>query len=315
MVVCVVAPEKGPRLPVYLPQEKLNELEATAQALIICGKGILGTDETEQTLGNRNIIPGIRVSGNYTKLPGTFDEYTTEGLDDLARRCNEYQRRGCRFAKWRGVFKISAPTPSRLAMMEVANTLAKYAVISQAAGLVPLIEPEVIAEGIHSIKTAQRVHQEVLSCLFKAVQDHHVFLEGLLLQTNFVRSGKTAYDQSTVKENAVATLEALQRTVPAAVPGILFLSGGLTEDEATLNLNAINTLEGKKPWTLTFGYGRSMTNPVLSAWKGNDLNKAEAQCVLKRLARHNSEASMGLYQGLKSGTPTYRPLLYGNCAY
>ncbi|CDS42102.1 fructose 16 bisphosphate aldolase [Echinococcus multilocularis] len=361
MVLCDASQVKGPKFPIYLPQNKLEELEATANALIICGKGILATDETPATLGvrfssinlentpenrrryrellyatdcsikkyisgiimhpeslneqasdgkpmielitNRHIIPGIKVNREFVVLPGTFDECTTEGLDELARRCEEYRRRGCRFAKWRCVFKISAPTPSHLALIEIANVLARYAAISQLAGLVPLIEPEVVTEGNHNIKTAQRVCQEVLSYVFKTLQDHHIFLEGLLIETNFVRAGHTSCCQSSVEDNAKTTLEVLQRTVPPAVPGILFLSGGLSEDDATLNLNAINTIESKRPWALTFSFGRAMHNAVLTAWKGVDDNIPNAQCVLMRLARQNSQASMGFYKVLGRAAP------------
>ncbi|KAL5110525.1 Fructose-bisphosphate aldolase [Taenia crassiceps] len=373
MVLCEANQVKGPKFPIYLPQSKLDELEATANALVICGKGILATDETPAALGvrfsyinlennpenrrryreliystdcsikkyisgiimhpealnerasdgrpmielitNRRIIPGIKVNKAFVVLPGTFDECTTEGLDDLAQRCEEYRRRGCRFVKWRCVLKISAPTPSRLVLIEIANLLARYAAISQVAGLVPLIEPEVVTEGNHNIKTAQRVNQEVLSHVFKALHDHHIFLEGLLLETNFVRAGQTNCCQSSIEENAKTTLEVLQRTVPPAVPGILFLSGGLSEDDATLNLNTINTIESRRPWTLTFSFGRAMHNAVLLAWKGIDSNIPSAQCVLMRLARHNSEASMGRYRGVKKFPAGDRSFYVANYAY
>ncbi|VDM00778.1 unnamed protein product [Schistocephalus solidus] len=234
---------------------------------------------------DRKIIPGVKVDLGLVDLPGTFGECTTQGLDELSARCARYKNAGCQFAKWRCAFKICSKTPSYLAMKETANVIARYAVVCQKNGLVPIIEPDILCDGNHSLEISEHINETMLSYVFKALADHQIYLEGTLLKTNFIRSGHSSCKISTIEENAAATLRVLQRTVPVAVPGILFLSGGLAENSATLNLNEVNRTPGKKPWALTFSFGRALHNSVLQAWQGRKENVPSAHCQLLKLAK------------------------------
>lgn len=180
------------------------------------------------------------------------------GLDDLAQRCAQYKKDGCHFAKWRCVLKITKNTPSYQAILENANVLARYASICQANRIVPIVEPEVLPDGDHDLDRAQKVTETVLAAVYKALNDHHVYLEGTLLKPNMVTPGQSCPTKYSAQDIARATVTALNRTVPAAVAGITFLSGGQSEEEASVNLDAINKFNGKKPWPLTFSYGRAL---------------------------------------------------------
>ncbi|XP_021954513.1 fructose-bisphosphate aldolase isoform X2 [Folsomia candida] len=241
------------------------------------------------------IIPGIKVDTGCVNLMGAEGESTTQGLDGLSERCAQYKKDGCQFAKWRCVLKIGKNTPSYLAMLENANVLARYASICQMNGLVPIVEPEVLPDGDHDLDRAQKVTETVLAFVYKALNDHHVFLEGTLLKPNMVTAGQSCATKFTPEDNARATVTALQRTMPAAVPGVTFLSGGQSEEEASVNLCAINSFPGKKPWALTFSFGRALQASVLKAWAGKPENIKAGQDELLKRAKADSEASLGKY--------------------
>lgn len=249
-----------------------------------------------QLLQKHGIIPGIKVDKGVVPLAGTIGEGTTQGLDDLAVRCKEYYDGGCRFAKWRCVLTIGSHTPSHLGMLENANVLARYASICQQNGLVPIVEPEILQDGDHDLERCQKVTELTLAYVYKALADHHVFLEGTLLKPNMVTPGQSSSKRATPQDIARATVTALQRGVPVAVPGIVFLSGGQSEVDASVNLNAINQFRGKKPWALSFSYGRALQASVLKAWQGKDENLKAAQQVFFTRARANGLATMGKYE-------------------
>ncbi|XP_046386170.1 fructose-bisphosphate aldolase isoform X2 [Ischnura elegans] len=246
-------------------------------------------------LEERGIIPGIKVDTGVVPLFGAEDECTTQGLDNLAQRCEQYKKDGCHFAKWRCVLKIKKNTPSYQAILENANVLARYASICQANRIVPIVEPEVLPDGEHDLERAQKVTETVLAAVYKALNDHHVFLEGTLLKPNMVTAGQSCPKKYTPEDIAAATVTALSRTVPPAVPGITFLSGGQTEEEASVNLNAINKFNGKKPWALTFSYGRALQASVLKAWAGKPDGVKGGQNELIKRAKANALACQGLY--------------------
>lgn len=251
-------------------------------------------------LKSKGIIPGIKVDKGVKPLFGTNGECVTQGMDDLDARCAKYYAQGARFAKWRAVLHIKdsiGATPSLVAIDENAQTLARYASICQANGLVPIVEPEVLMDGDFSIEVAAAATEKVVAAVYKALSDHHVMLEGTLLKPNMVRSGSDAAVQATSKEIAVATVRVLQHTVPCAVPGITFLSGGMSEEEASLALNDINHAPGPRPWSLTFSYGRALQQSCLKAWSGKDENIPTAQAVLLARAQANSLANLGKYEG------------------
>lgn len=266
-------------------------------------------------LKSKGIIPGIKVDTGTVPLAGTDGEGTTQGLDGLAERCAQYKKDGVDFAKWRCVLKISAHTPTYLAMVENANVLARYAMICQQAGIVPIVEPEVLPDGDHDLETAQRVTEEVLAFVYKALADHHIYLEGTLLKPNMVTAGQSCHKKYTPQEVAVATVKALRRRVPAAVPGITFLSGGQSEEEATIHLNAINQVPLLKPWALTFSYGRALQASVLQAWKGKPENIKAAQDELIKRAKANGEAALGKYHGGIEGAAAGQSLFIAGHSY
>uniref|UniRef100_A0A8D8PTJ1 Fructose-bisphosphate aldolase n=1 Tax=Cacopsylla melanoneura TaxID=428564 RepID=A0A8D8PTJ1_9HEMI len=249
-----------------------------------------------ELLKQRGIIPGIKVDKGVVPLMGSEDECTTQGLDDLGARCAQYKKDGCHFAKWRCVLKINVNTPSYQAILENANVLARYASICQANRIVPIVEPEVLPDGPHDLERAQKVTETVLAAVYKALNDHHVYLEGTLLKPNMVTAGQSCTKKFTAQEIAQATVTALNRTVPAAVTGITFLSGGQSEEEASVNLDAINKFPGKKPWALTFSYGRALQASVLRAWGGKKDNLKAAQDELLKRAKANALASQGKYE-------------------
>ncbi|XP_061339136.1 fructose-bisphosphate aldolase, cytoplasmic isozyme [Gastrolobium bilobum] len=242
------------------------------------------------------VLPGIKVDKGTVELAGTDGETTTQGLDGLAQRCQKYYEAGARFAKWRAVLKIGPNEPSELAIHENAYGLARYAVICQENGLVPIVEPEILVDGPHDIHKCADVTERVLAACYKALNDHHVLLEGTLLKPNMVTPGS---DSPKVAPEVVAehTVRALQRTVPAAVPAVVFLSGGQSEEQATLNLNALNQVKGKKPWSLSFSFGRALQQSTLKAWSGKEENVKKAQEAFLTRAKANSEATLGTYKG------------------
>jgi len=251
-------------------------------------------------LVSQGIIPGIKVDQGVQPLYGTNNETVTQGITDLGKRCAKYYQAGARFAKWRAVLNINdlhGATPSQLAIEENARTLARYASICQQHGLVPIVEPEVLMDGEHPIELAAVATEKVLAAVYKALSDHHVLLEGTLLKPNMVRSGSEAKNQSSCDDIALASVRVLQHTVPVAVPGICFLSGGMSEEEATVALNEINRLDAIKPWSLTFSYGRALQQSCLKAWQGKSQNIQNAQREFLIRARANSEAQRGIYQG------------------
>lgn len=248
-----------------------------------------------ELLKKKGIIPGIKVDTGVVTLLGTEDESTTQGLDGLAQRCAKYKKEGAQFAKWRCVLKIGTRTPSPLSILENANVLARYASICQANGLVPIVEPEILPDGDHDLERAQKVTEKVLAAVYKALSDHHIYLEGTLLKPNMVTAGQSCSTKFSAEDNARATVTALQRTVPAAVAGVTFLSGGQSEEEASVNLNAINQYPGRKPWALTFSYGRALQASVLKAWGGKADNVAAAQGELLKRAKANGLAAQGKY--------------------
>lgn len=255
-----------------------------------------------ELLKKENILPGIKVDKGLAALPGTDEEKTTQGLDGLHERCAEYYKAGARFAKWRAVLSIDAAKgkPSNLSIQETAHTLARYAAVCQANRLVPIVEPEILSDGTHPITVCAEVTEKVLSAQFRALFEHHVLLEGCLLKPNMVTSGSECPDKAGPAEVAHYTTMVLKRTVPPALPGIMFLSGGQSEEQASLNLNAMNKL-GPHAWKLSFSYGRALQASCLKTWRGKPDNKAAAQNVLYERAKANSEAQRGVYGGGAGG--------------
>ncbi|KAL8560315.1 hypothetical protein ACOMHN_006046 [Nucella lapillus] len=268
-----------------------------------------------QCLTEKGIIPGIKVDKGVVPLAGTNDECTTQGLDGLGERCAEYKKLGAQFAKWRCVLKINKDTPSHLAMLENANVLARYASICQQNGLVPIVEPEVLPDGEHDLETAQKVTEQVLAYTYKALSDHHVYLEGSLLKPNMVTAGQACKKKYSHEQIAIATVTALSRGVPGAVPGVCFLSGGQSEEDATVNLDAINKYKGRNPWALTFSYGRALQASVLAAWKGKKENMPAAQAELIKRAKANGEACQGKYAGGVKSSAGEQSLFQAGHAY
>lgn len=248
-----------------------------------------------ELLITQGIVPGIKVDKGTVPLPKFPGETTTQGLDDLAHRLGEYQQLGARFAKWRAVIHIGANIPTPQAIASNAHALARYAAICQEQGVVPIVEPEVLMDGDHTIATCARVAEEVLHAVFHALHQQRVVLEYMLLKPSMVMPGSACPEQVTPQQVANATLACLRRTVPAAVPGINFLSGGQSETMATANLHALNATGEKQPWVLSFSYGRALQAPVLQAWRGEAANKAIAQRALYKRAHLNSAATQGEY--------------------
>jgi fructose-bisphosphate aldolase class I len=247
-----------------------------------------------KVLADKGIIPGIKVDTGAKKLALSDGEEVTEGLDGLRERLAEYHGLGARFAKWRATYTISDTLPSRLAYDANGHALARYAALCQEAGIVPIVEPEVYMEGSHSIERAFVVTSAALDALYAQLFEHGVHLEGTLLKPNMVLSGYDAKQQADDAQVAHFTLAAFRRGVPAAVPGIVFLSGGQTDEQATARLNEMNTM-GPHPWELSFSYGRALQAPALKAWKGDPANVPAAQQAFLLRARLNSAARSGSY--------------------
>ena len=329
----------------------LSELQATVDALVQKGKGILAADESgptiakrfkaigvesteenrrayrqlilaapalgefisgvilyDETMGQRaddgtplpqlaarqGIVPGIKVDAGKIALAHASGDEITEGLDGLAKRLAAYKQQGARFAKWRAVYNIADTLPSRLAVQANAEGLARYAAICQEQGVVPIVEPEVLMDGAHTMARCAEVTEGVLHEVFHALHRHKVSLEHMLLKPSMVVPGKEQAQRAGVAEVAAQTLAVLRRTVPASVPGIFFLSGGQTPAQATAHLDAMNRL-GPLPWQLSFSYGRALQDPAMQAWKGQAANAGAAQSALLKRARLNGAARQGKY--------------------
>ena len=249
-----------------------------------------------ELLTRRGIIPGIKVDGGAKPLALHVGEKITEGLDGLRERLQEYQQLGARFAKWRGVIEIyESDIPSASAIQANAHALARYAALCQEVGIVPIVEPEVLMDGSHSIQRCEAVTSQVLEIVFAELDAQRVAFEGMLLKPNMVIAGMKCPQQADVQQVAEATMRCLTRYVPAAVPGIVFLSGGQSAQDATAHLNAMNKF-GSHPWPVSFSYGRALQAPVLTAWKGLEQNVAEAQKIFFHRCRLNGLAHLGRYE-------------------
>ena len=242
------------------------------------------------------IIPGIKVDKGAHPMAGTDGEKVTEGLDGLSERLFEYYAQGARFAKWRAVLTITNDTPSSECVSANAHALARFAALCQEHGLVPIVEPEILMDGSHTIEDAFIITEEVLHTTFYELYAQGVTYEGMVLKPNMVLSGYDCASQSSADEVAEMTVTCLSRTVPSAVPGIAFLSGGQSNEKATAHLNAMNQLlNGSGPWNLTYSYGRALQAPALKTWAGSSDNVEAAQDAFLKRARLNALATMGEY--------------------
>ena len=339
-----------------------DRLQATVDALVQAGKGILAADESGPTISKRfngigvesteenrrayrnlllatpglgafisgvilyeetlvqrtddgtslpelaarqGIVPGIKVDAGKIALAHAPGDEITQGLDGLAKRLSAYTEQGARFAKWRAVYNISDTLPSRLSIEANADALARYAAICQDESVVPIVEPEVLMDGGHTLERCAEVTEAVLHEVFYALHRHRVVLEHMLLKPSMVVAGKEQARQAPVVEVAAQTVRVLRRSVPAAVPGIFFLSGGQTPAEASAHLDAMNRF-GPQPWALSFSYGRALQDPVLQAWKGQAVNARSAQDALLERARLNSAAREGRYDAAMEGAGRQR---------
>jgi len=283
-----------------------REMFFTTPAIAEFISGVIMQDETihqrsstgiamADVLARQGILPGIKVDNGAKPLAGSPDEKITEGLDGLRERLKAYRDIGARFAKWRAVITVSDTLPSATCVIANAHALARYAALCQESDIVPIVEPEVLMDGSHTIERCEEVTGEVLHAVFNALFEQKIFLEGMLLKPNMVISGKECTKQASVEEVARATLRCLRRHVPAAVPGIVFLSGGQDQLAATEHLSAINQLEGPKPWKLSFSYGRALQDEALKAWRGTDQNLKAGQQAFYHRAKCDSAAALGRY--------------------
>jgi fructose-bisphosphate aldolase class I len=294
-------------------EDKRREYRSLILSTPGLGKFVSGVILFEETLGqnsldnvpitkllqSQRIVPGIKVDMGKKPLINAPGDEITYGLDGLDDRLEIYKNQGARFAKWRAVYNVSDTLPSRQAVEANAEMLARYAALCQSKGIVPIVEPEVLIDGNHNIKRSADVNEAVIAEVFKALRRHRVELESIILKPSMVTPGKECAKASP-EEVAEATLRVLRRVVPAAVPGINFLSGGQTPEEATLNLNAMNSL-GQQPWSLSFSYGRALQEPAQKAWAGKLDNKHAAQNAMLKRARLNGAASSGEYKAEMEG--------------
>jgi fructose-bisphosphate aldolase class I len=246
-------------------------------------------------LARKGIIPGIKVDKGAMELALCPGEKVTEGLDGLRPRLAEYFKLGARFAKWRAVITIGEGIPTHTCLYANAHALARYAALCQEASIVPMIEPEVLLDGDHTVERCEEVTEATLRATYAAMAAHNVSLEHLILKTSMVVSGKECPRQANVDEVAERTVRVLKRTVPAAQPGIVFLSGGQSDEAATAHLNAMAAMKGL-PWPLTFSYSRALQNPALKAWRGQAANAAAAQKAFHHRAHMNGLAAQGKYK-------------------
>jgi fructose-bisphosphate aldolase class I len=282
-----------------------RELLFTADGVDEYISGVILFDETirqssadgtpfPKLLAERGIIPGIKVDKGAKPLALAPEETITEGLDGLRARLEEYYELGARFTKWRATYSVGDGLPSEYCVWTNAHALARYAALSQEAGLVPIVEPEVLMDGTHSIEGAANATGRALQAVYTELHDQRVDLYGTLLKPNMVLSGYEASARAGIDEVAAATLDVLSRHVPAAVPGIVFLSGGQTDEDATAHLNAMNA-SGPHPWELSFSYGRALQAPALKAWGGDPAKAEDAQKAFYRRAKFNGAARTGSY--------------------
>jgi len=247
-----------------------------------------------EILAKRGILPGIKVDKGTLAMPLSPDEKVTEGLDGLGKRLDEYKALGARFAKWRAVITIGKGLPSEACLRKNADLLAHYAAICQDKDVVPIVEPEVLMDGDHGIERCFEVTEATLRLVFVALQQHGVVLEGILLKPNMVIAGSGCRQQAAAEQVAAETLRCFRRTVPAAVPGIVFLSGGQSDEVATANLSCMNKLGGG-PWPLSFSYGRALQHAPQHAWQGKAANVDAAQKAFLHRAKCNGAAALGKY--------------------
>jgi len=249
-----------------------------------------------QLLVRRGIVPGIKVDKGTTPLPGAPGDLITTGLDGLAERLKGYKAKGARFTKWREVYAITDRNPTPLGIAANAEALAQYAAICQEQGLVPIVEPEVLIDGDHTLERCHEVSEAVLHAVFDALVRHRVLLEGMVLKPSMVLPGKEHATKASADQVASATLTVLKRCVPAAVRTINFLSGGQKPEEATANLNAMNAMYPGAPWVLSFSYARALQDPAMRAWGGKRENVAAAQRAFARRLEMNSLARRGAWK-------------------
>ena len=254
----------------------------------------MGGTPVPEALPRQGIIPGIKVDLGTIDLPGFAGEKITQGLDGLRERLARYRELGARFTKWRAVISIGALLPTRPCLEANAHALALFAALSQEAGLVPIVEPEVLMDGNHTLARCEAVTHETLECVFGVLSDHRVALEAMLLKTGMVLPGKECPQLAGAREVAEATLRCFRQVVPPALPGIVFLSGGQSDVAATERLNAI-CRAGDAPWKLSFSFGRALQDAALKTWKCSAANVTAAQAALHHRARCNSLAVLGKY--------------------
>jgi len=248
-----------------------------------------------EVLSRQGIVPGIKVDKGKVPLANAPGDEITQGLDGLAERLQQYKAQGARFAKWREVYPITAHNPTALGIEANAEMLARYAAVCQTQGIVPIVEPEVLIDGNHSIERSAVIIETVLHAVFHALHRHRVILEGMVLKPSMVTPGKDHSPKASPEQVAEETVKVFRRTVPAAVPSINFLSGGQGPAEATANLNAMNALFPDAPWLLSFSYGRALQEPALKAWQGKPENAAATQQALYQRASLNGAAQCGKY--------------------
>ena len=248
-----------------------------------------------EVLAKQGIVPGIKVDKGFKPLANAAGDKITQGLDGLAERLQTYKTQGARFAKWREVYPISEHNPTALGLEANAEMLARYAAICQTEGVVPIVEPEVLIDGDHTIERSAEVIETVLHAVFHALHRHKVVLECIVLKPSMVTPGKDVPGRANPEQVAEATIKVFRRAVPAAVPGINFLSGGQTPEEATANLNAMNAMFPGAPWELSFSFGRALQEPALKAWLGKTENAAATQQALYQRALLNGAARFGKY--------------------
>ncbi len=253
----------------------------------------------------KGMLPGIKVDRGAKDLAGSPGEKVTEGLDGLRERLIEYRELGARFAKWRAVITIGDGIPTQACIEANAHALARYAALCQEAGLVPIVEPEVLMDGRHTIEVSEHVTATILSELYRELYRQHVALEGILLKPNMVLPGYECPAQSSVQQVAEATLRTFLRHVPPAVTGIVFLSGGQSDERATAHLDAMNRMDAsQRPWPLSFSYGRALQAAALKAWAGKTENESAAQAAFLHRARCNGAAAQGSYDtGMEASAP------------
>jgi len=282
-----------------------REMLFTTKGLEEAVSGVILFDETlrtaasdgtpfSQILSKKGIMPGIKVDKGPVEIPGFAGETVTEGLDGLRARVKEYRELGAKFAKWRAVITIGDAIPTYTCLQANAHALARYAGLCQEGGIVPIVEPEVLLDGKHTIERCEEVTQETLRITFSALLEQRIYLEGMILKPSMVVSGKDNARQAGVDEVAERTIRCLKRTVPGAVPGIAFLSGGQSAVSATEHLNKMNQM-GPHPWQVSFSYARALQDPALKAWQGEPGNVPAAQKIFYHRAKMNSAARSGSY--------------------